>query len=438
MSKIALQGDASGTGTFTIASPNSNSNYTLNLPTATGTINTSGAVNEVPAGSASAPSIYPTGDTNTGIFFPAADTTAITTGGSERMRIDSSGNVGIGVTPSAWSLLKALQLPIGSLAGYDGGTGNRQINLFNNAYYDGANFKYIVTDTAQAYRIQAGAHQWYNAVSGTAGNNITFTSAMTLDASGNLGIGTSSPSSRLDVNSGSVQLLANFNTSAALGGYLQFQSSGTNYAFIGSGASLSGAGASDFTIRSQNALTFTSGGSSERARIDTSGNLLVGRTAENNTSPGFTFGLQLSGAAPIMKMVKSYSGGINALANYYSGTYVGGIDFSNTATSFPTSSDLRLKKNIAPSGSAFEKIENIRIVSHGWNHDDEVVDFGIVAQELYQVVPQAVIAGDDGEEIKKTWGVDYSKLVPVLVKAIQELKAELDTVKAELTALKGA
>jgi hypothetical protein len=98
MSKIALSGNASGTGTFTFASPGTNTDRTLTLPDATGTVNVSGLANEVPAGSAGAPAIYPTGDTNTGVFFPAADTVAVATDGSERMRINSSGDVGIGTS----------------------------------------------------------------------------------------------------------------------------------------------------------------------------------------------------------------------------------------------------------------------------------------------------------------------------------------------------
>ena len=86
---VTLNGSTSGS--VTITAPAVAGTTTLTLPATTGTFNTSGAVNEVPAGSVSAPSIYSTGDTNTGIFFPAADTIAFVEGGVESMRIDSSG-----------------------------------------------------------------------------------------------------------------------------------------------------------------------------------------------------------------------------------------------------------------------------------------------------------------------------------------------------------
>jgi hypothetical protein len=103
MSNITLSANAGGSGIFTIASPNSNTNRTLTLPDVTGTFNVSGAATEVPSGSASTPSIYPTGDTNTGIFFPAADTIAFTEGGVESVRIDSSGNFLVGTTSNLGS-----------------------------------------------------------------------------------------------------------------------------------------------------------------------------------------------------------------------------------------------------------------------------------------------------------------------------------------------
>jgi hypothetical protein len=131
-------------------------------------------------------------DTNTGVFFPAADTVAVATGGFERMRVDSSGNVGVGVTPSAWGGgLSVIDLSTrGSVVGSSGG-----VNIVSNAYYNGSSWIYKGS-TYASYMEQnvgnAGAFGWFTAPQGTAGNAITFTQAMTLDASGNLLVGTTS------------------------------------------------------------------------------------------------------------------------------------------------------------------------------------------------------------------------------------------------------
>ena len=148
---------------------------------------------------ASVPSITANGDTNTGLFFPAADTVGITTGGTERARVDSSGNLGLGVTPSAWaSGGKALELPNGSsLFTY---TNTSQVILTSNAYFNGTNWIYKATNAAANYEQGVGKHIWYNAPSGTAGNTITFTQAMTLDASGNLALGTTSATGQASNN----------------------------------------------------------------------------------------------------------------------------------------------------------------------------------------------------------------------------------------------
>ena len=142
-------------------------------------------------GSASTPAVQGE-DTNTGVFFPAADTVAVATGGSERMRVDSSGNVGVGVTPSAWGGgLSVIDLSTrGSVVGSSGG-----VNIVSNAYYNGSSWIYKGS-TYASYMEQnvgnAGAFGWFTAPQGTAGNAITFTQAMTLDASGNLLVGTTS------------------------------------------------------------------------------------------------------------------------------------------------------------------------------------------------------------------------------------------------------
>jgi hypothetical protein len=105
------------------------------------------------------------------------------------MRIDSSGNLGLGVTPSAWSTGGNIQLSTLTFAGNDYSIGSN--------YYQNSGNKYIGTGPAALYSFYNGQHGWYTAPSGTAGNPITFTQAMTLDADGDLGIGTTTPTSLL-------------------------------------------------------------------------------------------------------------------------------------------------------------------------------------------------------------------------------------------------
>jgi hypothetical protein len=126
------------------------------------------------------------------------------TTGADGMYFDaSSGNLGLGVTPSAWSQGKAFE--IGSVGyGLWYGTGSPSSTyLINNMYYN-SGFKYAGTGQAAHYYQYLGQHVWSTAPSGTAGNAVTFTQAMTLDASGNLGIGTTSPGAKLQVNTGAV------------------------------------------------------------------------------------------------------------------------------------------------------------------------------------------------------------------------------------------
>jgi hypothetical protein len=113
------------------------------------------------------------------------------TAAAERMRIDSSGNLGLGVVPSAWATsFKAMQLGAGG--SISGRTNTDEIYVGANCFFDTTDnrWEYIATDVATQYFQDAGTHVWRTAPSGTAGNAITFTQAMTLDASGRLLVGT--------------------------------------------------------------------------------------------------------------------------------------------------------------------------------------------------------------------------------------------------------
>ena len=202
----------------------------------------------------------------------AATNLTFETNGAERMRLDSSGNLGLGVTPSAWgSSLRALQ--IGYVYGGALSTnpaGNTTTHLTHNAWFDGTNWKYGASSIgATRYTMDgpnAGStHSWSIAAGGTAGNTITFTQAMTLDASGKFMLGTTSTSYNaiLYGSSSSIWQIANSTTGTGA----------SNGLTIG----LNSSGNGVFIHQQAYPLLFGTSGT-ERARIDSSGNLLVGTT----------------------------------------------------------------------------------------------------------------------------------------------------------------
>jgi hypothetical protein len=151
--------------------------------------------------------------------------------------------------------------------------------------------------------------------------------------------------------------------------------------------------------------------------LDTSGNLLVG--ASTFSFAGSEDCVQISGTEGRINIENDTTSTAYAVAFYNTNGLVGRISTSGSATTYSTSSDQRLKENIADADDAGSKIDAIQVRQYDWKADGSHQDYGMIAQELQAVAPEAVSVPEDSEEMM---GVDYSKLVPMLIKEIQSLR----------------
>jgi len=284
------------------------------------------------AGTALLPALTTTGDVNTGIFFPAADTIAFAEGGAEAMRINSVGNVGIGTT---------------------------------------------------------------------------------------------SPGHRLDVlgSSGDIVRVQDGTNAPVL---LGTNSTGP-YMFTSSAA--------DLRFGTNNA---------ERARITSAGNFLWGATTLGGISGADAKGIDFPDGMRLFSS-RASTAAREHIIFYNPNGDVGSIDTTASATAYNTSSDYRLKENIAPMQGALATVAQLKPCTFTWKVDGSASQ-GFIAHELAEVMPECVTGEKDAVEIYtdeegneqtriKPQGVDTSFLVATLTAAIQELKAELDEAKARIAAL---
>ena len=343
---------------------------------------------------------------------------------TERMRIDSSGNVGIG-TSSLTGGNTILDL---HKSGNGVGTQIRYANDHSSGYYVG-----LAGNTAGEGII------WNEANAGMLfGTNNT--ERMRIDSSGNVGIGTSSPSARLDVTGATSSLQARFGGTAGRG--LEI-STATTFSTPDAVAILNAKDSTYGTMVFQTKST-------ERMRIDSSGNVLVGTT----TTSGKLTSLSSSGGTPAVYCQNSTTSGNVGLLSFGSGSpiaYRGEVFYDNSAAVLKftgqasgTYSDARLKAITGDCKYGLSEINQLSTKTFTWVRNGKE-DIGLVAQELHSVIPEAVEVGTDGEldptgefDPRDVWKVDLSKLVPVLVKAIQEQQAIIKELKADVAALKGS
>jgi hypothetical protein len=270
--------------------------------------------------------------------------------------IDSSGNLGLGNTPSATSASGYTSFELGANAG-TGLTGNNgDLYLTENAYVNGGAWKYAASSIVSAmYNLGSGVHRWYTAAAGTAGNAITWTQAMTLDATGNLLVGSTTSS-----------------------------------------------------LTSGDGFVFTPDAN------------VAGAKTGYSTDTQTCWNMYSSGAAAY---------------RFYVGW--GGTVFA-TNTTISAISDQRLKENIQDLDAGLDKIMALKPRQFDWKEGkgkNVKGDRGFIAQEFEQVFPDLIDEWKDpapeGEDPYKSVRAD---LIPVLVKAIQEQQAIIDSLKSRLDA----
>jgi len=280
------------------------------------------------------------------------------------------------------------------------------------------------------------------------------TTAVTIDTSQNVGIGTTSPSTLVDLaksnTSGNDNQMPNLfvrNTSATQGNgsstYNQSTvgvSAGNSTVSGGIRAAYDSAGSFgtgvQFYVNSTNPLQFYTNGT-ERMRITSAGEFLVGTTAASllggacksviiqTSASAYTLGLQTNGNA----VVFNHTGNTSSA--------VGNISTTTSSTTYTTSSDYRLKENIAPMTGALATVAQLKPVTYKWKQDGSAGQ-GFIAHELQAIVPDAVVGQKDAVDEEgniKPQGIDTSFLVATLTAAIQELKAINDTQAETINAL---
>ena len=339
-----------------------------------------------------------------GNSFTAADGGTFT----EYARIDSSGNVGIGLTsPDSRLHVKGAGTTFAQLRiGYNGTSDN---------YYDG-NTHYFRSGSGNS-------------------NYVTF------DSSGNVGIGTTSPSDKLNIVTSSVN--AGVTVSGSTDPQYYLSSSGGNTA--------------RFKINDTSAMVqigswsniatgfYTNG--SERARFDSSGSFWWNTTssrphlATGTATAGFQvstqYGMEVNNKDALAGIFNRTNSTGAVVELKYNATVVGNISVGTSTTSYNTSSDYRLKNSISNFTNGLSTIGLLRPVKYKWNTDGSDGE-GFLAHELQEVIPLAVIGQKDAVDEEgniKPQGVDYSKIVVHLVAAIQELKTQNDALAARVTEL---
>ena len=382
-----------------------------------------------------------------------------TSDAGEAMRIDSSGRVGIGTTsPTSTGIqsgVKTVQI--------DGGDGAELIlgnsvsqNVSSN-HIGAIVFKNIDTSTGNAPHY-AGIRS--NCVDTSGNMNLKFYTGTTrfeadspdmlIDANGKVGIG-KSPSHKLDISqdggtfpsaAGSTVLrLSNSAGSTTL----SIDANAGNVSAIQFGDTDASSRGTVLYNHSSDHLQFNTV-DTERMRINSNGDIMAGRTSvfsgarlsleKSGTCLGIRQAANADNNSIEMTHVFATSGSTNAFQISFrdaSGNQRGSITNTTSTTSYNTSSDYRLKENEVLISDGITRLKTLKPYKFNWKAEPSTIVDGFFAHEVSDAVPEAVIGEKDasiGEDGKGYQQIDHSKLVPLLVAAVQELIGKVEVLEA--------
>ena len=368
---------------------------------------------------------------------------ALATGGTERIRLNSAGNLGIGTT----SPLSLLSIQSDNATAYDSSVDDGQdgegatIMAFNTDSTTTNSFSQLLfrnrsSGVAISRIVSLSVASGTTDLAFVTENSNVKAEKMRITGAGNVGIGTSTPYARLhisDTNGGTIYI--EDSDSSSTYNITSISNSGSNVSFdtrSSTGTYVS----TDYQIVKNSSGTdyhrwFTQ--ASEKMRLTSSGVVGIGTTGAFSFGTGSQSGVFIQ---PSSYMGISVPSGITSalilrrledgsLVRFYnSNNAVGNISVAGSTTVYSTSSDYRLKEDLQDF-KGLDLVSKIPVYDYKWKSSNDR-GYGVMAHQLQEVLPQAVTGDKDAEEMQS---VDYSKIVPLLVKSIQELKAEIELLK---------
>ena len=369
--------------------------------------------------------------------------------------LDTSGNVGISTTPQT-TLADFSTIEIGNVGMIMSEKADSQYNsmfISANAYYDGVwKRKTATVDGGSYMSLYKGGVNFGTTPQGAADSAITWSTKISVLNNGDVGIGTTTPGAKLDIlgkaltlggDNGAWTTRTNAETKSGFITFphylateqdvaaMIFSSSGSNGNPANNGIDIGG-GTSSYNSATQLRF-FTSANSTTvlgtpRMTIDSLGRVLMGKTVISLTTPGLRFDPNGETYASIVnggRAAHIYDTTNSVYRFYVTGTG----QISATSTSITGISDISLKENIKPLETGLDEVMKLKPRRFDWKNGDGENIAGFVAQEVEEVLPDLVSDYKyNDEETKK--GLKMGDMIPTLVKAIQELKAEIELLKA--------